>query len=490
MAKALVLPYNLEAERAVLGTMLLDAPAAAIGVSALTENDFSDVDKRNRPVFKAISELAARRMPVDPQTVYNELVTLKLDQEAEAPDYLYTLVNEVISPENMNHYVKIVRDHSILRELLLKMREIEEDYSSGTIADINDFVMGANNKIAEIANRRSSGEFQSAAQISVAVRENIEVMRAREHNGLTGVDTGYEKLNVYTKGWQKEELIIVAGRPSMGKTALALNFAVNAAIRTNQTVGFFSLEMSDITVMQRIISARSLVPGEHIQVGMLTKDELMKVNDAINEISRTKLYIDSTPNALLGDITAKATTLKARFPDLCLIVVDYMGIIRTNSKGKNYSREQEVSLISSSLKMLARQLHVPVIVVCQLNRQVDSNEGKRPGLSNLRESGSIEQDADMVLLLHRDDYYESQGTKRTRGYGQQQQQQEQPKPKKPTGPGDASVMNVNLAKNRNGKTGNITLIFSKAYSRFDDPTSEWEDEIAEIQRRQSGDLGD
>ena len=490
--KTLTLPYNLEAERAVLGTMLLDPASVAIGVSSLTENDFSDVDKRNRLVFHAISELYLRRFSVDPQTVYNEMVTLKIDQDAGGLDYLLALVNEVVSPENMNHYVKIVRDHAVLRELLTTMNQIQTEYATGSIPDINDFVMNANNQIAEIANKRSVGNFQSAEQIIVQVQEKIRTMQGQDRKNLTGVDTGYERLNLMTKGWQKDELIIVAGRPSTGKTALALNFAINAAIRTNKTVGFFSLEMGDVTIMQRILSARSCVPGEHIQTGMLTNDERMKINDAMNEVGKTKLYIDSTPNALLGDVTAKATTLKARFPDLCLIVVDYLGIIRTNSGGKSYSREQEVALISSSLKMLARQLHVPVIVVAQLNRQVDSNEGGVPRMSNLRESGSIEQDADMIILLHRTDY-EQQGRKKSRGNGfnpQQNQQQEPPKPKKPAGPGDISTMFVNLAKNRNGKTGTMHLVFSKAYSRFDDPTPEYEEELAEMERAQGADLGD
>ena len=490
MAKTFTLPYNLEAERAVLGTMLLDAPSVAIGIASLTEDSFSDVDKRNRPIFRAIQELYSRRLSVDAQTVYNELCTLKLEKEAEAPDYLLSLVSAVVAPENMNHYVKIVRDHAVLRELLTTMNQIQTEYATGGIPDINDFVMSANNKIAEIANKRSVGNFQSAEEVIVAVKEKIKTMAGKDRGDLTGVDTGYSRLNIMTKGWQKEELIIVAGRPSTGKTALALNFAINAAIRTNETVGFFSLEMSDVTIMQRILSARSCVPGEHIQTGMLTNDEKLKLNDAMNEVSKTKLYIDSTPNALLGDITAKATTLKARFPDLCLVVVDYMGIIRTTSGGKNYSREQEVALISSSLKMMARQLHVPVIVVCQLNRQVDSNEGAVPRMSNLRESGSIEQDADMIILLHRSDY-ETQGRKkRSSGFNNQQQQEEAPKPKAPSGPGDISTMHVNLAKNRNGKTGKIHLMFSKAYSRFDDPTPEYEEELFEMERRQGGELGD
>ncbi|MBO4540511.1 MAG: replicative DNA helicase [Bacilli bacterium] len=488
MAKSFTLPYNLEAERAVLGTMLLDAPSVAIGVASLTEESFSDVDKRHRLIFRAIQELYTRRLSVDPQTVYNELKSLKLEKDAEAPEYLFQLVNSVVAPENMNHYVKIVRDHAVLRDLLVTMNQIQTDYATGGIPDINDFVMNANNKIAEIANKRSVGNFQSAQEVIVQVREKINTMAGRDRGDLTGIDTGYSRLNLMTKGWQKEELIIVAGRPSTGKTALALNFAINAAIRTNQTVGFFSLEMSDVTIMQRILSARACVAGEHIQTGMLTNDEKLKLNDAMTEVAKTKLYIDSTPNALLGDITAKATTLKARFPDLCLIVVDYMGIIRTNSGGRNYSREQEVALISSSLKMLARQLHVPVIVVCQLNRQVDSNEGAVPRMSNLRESGSIEQDADMIILLHRSDY-ETQGRKKPRGFNPQQQE-EQPKPKAPSGPGDISTMHVNLAKNRNGKTGKIHLMFSKAYSRFDDPTPEYEEELAEMERRQGGDLGD
>jgi replicative DNA helicase len=222
---------------------------------------------------------------------------------------------------------------------------------------------------------------------------------------------------------------------------------------------------------------------------MLTTQERIKVRDALREISQTKLYIDDTPNSMLGDITAKATKLKAAHPDLGLIVIDYLGRIRMAGGGKMESRQQEVSIISGALKTLARTLHVPVIVVSQLNRAVESTESKKPMLSNLRESGSVEQDADIVLLLYRSDYYSPDQLKKKGGYnkdGNQQQEEEPKQEKKNLGPGDISVMEISVAKNRNGKTGELQLMFEKAYSRFCDPAPEYEEAYAKLRQQNGG----
>ncbi|MBP5091058.1 MAG: replicative DNA helicase [Bacilli bacterium] len=480
------LPSNVEAERACLGAAMVEVSALSIVMSSLDETTFSNVDPRNKLVFRAIRELAERKTTVDPATVHGELVSLKLDKEVGSPEYLLNLVDSVIDPDNVEHYVKIVRDQATLRELLLACKGIQEDYETTEIPDIGDFVMAANQRIATVADSRQVGDFKTAAQAAKELEIKLGEMQKPNSDGLTGITTGYKKLNLFTHGWQKEDMIIVAARPSVGKTALTMNLAFNAALYGKATVGFFSLEMNSTLIMQRLVASRACVSNDHIQTGMLTSAERIKVRDALREIASTKLYIDDTPNSMLGDITAKATKLKAAHPDLGLIVIDYLGRIRMAGGGRMESRQQEVSIISGALKTLARSLHVPVIVVSQLNRAVENSESKKPMLSNLRESGSVEQDADIVLLLYRSDYYSpDQLKKKSFGKGQDQPE-EKPEPKKETGPGDVSVMEISVAKNRNGKTGDLQLIFEKAFSRFSDPAPQFEEAMA-MQRMRNGD---
>lgn len=504
MAKVIALPSNVEAERAVLGALMMDPAALAIGVSSLTEDSFSEVDPRNRLVFRAIKELSDRHVPVDPQTVTDELINLKLDKDSGAPDYLMTLVDSSISPDNVDHYIKIVKQQAVLRNFLLTLKGIQDEYNSGGIADIDDFLMKANQEITTVTAARSVGDFKPAREVASAVSVKLQQASSASTDGVTGVPTGYRRLNRITHGWQKEDLIIVAARPSMGKTALAMNFAFNAASRGGVPVAFFSLEMNNTLIMERLIANRACVSNDSIQTGFLKTAERVKIASAIEEISKTQLYLDDTPNSMLGDIIAKATKLKAAHPDLGLIVIDYLGRIRTTTDGQVDSRQQEVSFISGSLKTMARQLHVPVIVVCQLNRNVEDTENKVPMLSNLRESGSIEQDADQVLLLYRSDYYTNLGQKANakkgwgsdrNKFGNQQQQAPAAPAVDPTAPkapefedksGNPSVMKILVAKNRNGQTGDFSLIFSKSYSRFDDPTEGFEEAYAAYEKQMGG----
>ncbi|MDO5330032.1 MAG: replicative DNA helicase [Bacillota bacterium] len=491
MAKTITLPSNVEAERACLGSMLLDAEAVAIGTSSLTEDSFSNVEPRNKLVFRAIASLSEKRSPVDPQTVHDELVNLKLDQEAGSPEYLMTCIDASVSPDNIDFYIKSVRDQASLRNLLLTMQEINDDYAENGVSDISDFIANASNKIQAVSSSRQVGDFKSAGEVAQAVVNKIESAKATEVRDVTGVDTGYSKINALTHGWQKEDLIIVAARPSMGKTALTMNFAMNAA-KSGKTVAFFSLEMSSMLIMQRMLANKASVSNDSIQTGHISELEKTKLASAVSQIQNMNLYIDDTANSKLGDIMAKATKLKAQHDDLALVVIDYLGRISTgdNSKNKNESREREVSIISGSLKTLARQLHVPVIVVCQLNRGAEQTESKRPMLSNLRESGSIEQDADLVLLLYRPDYYAGYGKKKKSNSpnpqpGSMEDMADESIKNTLKGEGDNSIMEVIVAKNRNGKTGSVNLIFEKAYSRFSNTSNEFDDSWANYMAKQS-----
>ena len=414
------------------------------------------------------------------------LINLKYDKAAGGNEYIYELVTAIINPDNVEYYIGMVQEQSVLRELLQKTDEIQKQYAKG-VANIGDFILRSNDAIAHIAGKRNVRNMRSAAEIANEVQENI-AKTAQNDRGILGVTTGYKRLDAMTLGWQPGNMIILAARPSVGKTALGMNFAFNAAQRNHVPVAFFSLEMSAQKIMERLIASRSYVSNEKIQTGRLNNHERAKVAGAIQEISNTEIYFDDTPNSRLGDIVAKSQKLKNQHPDLGLIVIDYLGRIRYFDNADASARQQEVSYISGELKTLARTLDVPVLVLCQLNRHAESNDNKVPELSNLRESGSIEQDADIVMLLYREDYYTSLGQKaKAKSWAKDKkgQGEEAPAPRpqmteaEKEKNGDMSEVKVNVAKNRNGQVGQLTLLFQKAYSRFDDPSPEFEAKIAE-----------
>lgn len=485
MPSFVALPSNVEAERVVLGSMLLSQEAAELALASLHKEDISGADERNVLIFEAISKLYENNMPIDPATVMNMLVNLKYEKASGGNEYLYELISGVINPDNVEYYINMVQEQSLLRELLLKTDEIQKRYAKG-VDNIGEFIVHSNDEIAHIAQKRNVKGMRSAAEVAKEVSDNLARSTA-DDRGMLGVSTGYRKLDQMTHGWQKGDMIILAARPSVGKTALGMNFAFNAAIRDHVPVAFFSLEMSAPKIMERLIASRSYVSNDKIQTGRLSNQDKVKVAGAIREISSTEIYFDDTPNSKLGDIVAKSQKLKNSHPNLGLIVIDYLGRIRYFDKADSSARQQEVSYISGELKTLARTLNVPVLVLCQLNRNTESNDNKVPGLSNLRESGSIEQDADIVMLLYREDYYTNLGqTAKSKSWAKDKkdQGQQQEAPKTPMTDeereknGDLSEVKVNVAKNRNGQVGTLTLFFQKSFSRFDDPSPEYEARIA------------
>ena len=478
----IALPSNLEAERSVLGSMLISPSAAEIGLDSLQPDDFSDADPRNRIIFTAMQELHAHHLPLDVQTLNDQLINSKLDQQAGGTPYLFQLLNTVISPEYIDTYIDMVHEQSVLRQLLLATNRIQEQYSKG-VSNIGDFILQSNDEITRIAQKRSVQGMKSAREVALAVREDIEKKSKSANKGLTGLTSGYNCLDAMTHGWQKGDLIILAARPSVGKTAFGMNLAYEAAIRGKVPVGFFSLEMGADKVMERLIASRSCVSNNDIQTGKLYGKDRVKVASAIEEISQTELFFDDTPNSKLGDLVAKATKLKATHPDLGLIVIDYLGRITYSDKLDMSARQQEVSYISGALKTLARQLKLPVICLSQLNRSVDNNPDKVPNLANLRESGAIEQDADIVMLMYRPDYYTATGQSIKTKYqlkaekqngGEPEPEAPQPTAEEKKANGDMSETKIIIAKNRNGQTGTITLLFQKAYSRFCEPSNEYQ----------------
>ncbi len=489
------LPNNKEAEKAVLGAMLLSPEAVVDGLGSLAVEELYEGNYANRAVFKAMRQLQDKHIPIDVQTVTEELINSKELDSVGGTDYLLELSQSAISLSNLEFYIKIIKDQAVIRNLLLTIREIDTEYQSEEIEDISDFVTQAEIKIKKVTEKRRISNFIASDELADRVRESINLQsKQASEDGVTGVNTGYTALNQFTHGFQKDNLIIMAARPGVGKTALALNIAFNASLKSNIPVAIFSLEMSADSLAKRLVANRACVDLDHITTGWLNKSERIAIEEAINTISRSTIFIDDTPGIKLYDIIAKSRKLKATQGDLGLIIVDYIGLITSSGK-KFESRQQEVSEISRNLKDLARELKVPVVAVSQLSREVEKRENKKPQLSDLRESGSIEQDADLVLLLYRQDYYENIGAKvvnkRPDKYGASESaegksKEEQKRALEALMPGDASTVEVIIAKNRNGKTGRVALHFFKSYGRFDNPTKEYEEALAKIEAQSDG----
>ncbi len=468
---------NVEAEQSVLGAMLMSHEAASYGLGSLTVDSFSNLEPRNRLVFQAMVDLSEQGKPIDVQLVIDRLINAKTYDEAGGTDYIDVLIESRINPDNVDHYVKIIRDQHLLRQFLMKMDEIENDFAEGSYEDVGAFLSRSSDALVEIAAKRQVGEFIDAATVAEIVRNQIDQESRYANRYLTGIDTGYTRLNKITHGWQKGSLVILAARPSVGKTALAINFAYNAATyRQGGSVAFFSCEMDNSSIMKRLLSAVSNVESDRIQTGNLDAKDREKVAAGIELIKKTNIYFDDTPNALIGDLVAKAKKLKAAHEDLGLIVIDYLNILSTAEKYE--SKNVEIGKITKDLKELARTLKLPVICLAQINRKADDNSDGRPSLANLKDSGNIEQDADLVLILSRSDYGRKKKDPTPGSYMDNLNQQLEANRKAGKDRASMSIANLEIAKNRNGPTGDVTLIFSKSFSRFDNPSLEMEKEIA------------
>lgn len=485
-----LLPSNVEAERTALSCILLSPDAATVALSSLEPSDFSGVDPRNPIIFEAMLALYRAHRPIDVNTLIDELIAQKKDQ-AVPTSYLYELINAFVMPENVDYYIEMVHEQAVLRELLLKMKDIQEAYAKG-VPNIGDFILESNDSLTRIAQKRTVQGMRQAGEIATIVSNKLAEKSKTDSRGLIGVPSGYKKLDQMTHGWQKGDLIILAARPSVGKTALGMNFVYNAALYGKVPVAFFSLEMSAEKVMERLIASRSSVRGDDIQTGQhIYGQDIVKINSAVKEISEKEIYIDDTPNSKLGDIVSKSVKLKSQHPDLGLIVIDYLGKIRISDKASLEARQQEVSLVCGELKNLARRLNVPVICLAQLNRDVEKTESKVPTLSHLRESGSIEQDADIVMLLHRPDYYtalgQSASLKKKKVEQSEEEQEEKPKQDKVK---EVQEVEVYVAKNRNGSCGKVNLIFELPFSRFNQPSTDYEEKSAKIRSGNFEGFGD
>ena len=492
------LPFNEDAERVVLGSAMLKQDYCLDVLNSLEEGDF--FLGKHQLIYRAISELAFRNVDVDVLTVAEELQNLKELENIGGAKYLADCTNTVVASSTLNHYIQIVQDNAVLRQMLSAIRDVDRQYKEEEIENINDFILNSENRFKDSISRRHISQFVTAGEIAPKLQENLEKLQdSQADSDVIGISTGYERINQITQGFKGGEMIIVAARPSVGKTALCLNFAYRIATRSKKAVAIFSLEMSKEQLFNRLVAIASCISAKDINSGRIkTAADRLKVNNGIKELANSKIYIDDTPSIKLNDIIAKATKLQAHEPDLGLIVVDYLGLVSIASKGKGPdSRQEEVRRISLALKALARDLNIPVIAVSQLSRAVEQRDTKRPMMSDLRDSGNIEQDADIVMLLYRGDYYDSAKgknavTEAANKKGSQLSDRDKfelarAQKEKELGneiPGNASYTEVIIAKNRSGQTGTARLFFYKDYVRFDQPSPEWEQAMNDIAEEQ------
>lgn len=429
-------PQDMAAEQSVLGSMLISKDAIADVSEALRGVDF--YRPSHETIFDAIIDLYGRGEPVDMVTVAAELQRRGELQRIGGAPYLHTLSANVPIAANAGYYAEIVREKAILRRLVDAGTKIVQIGYAGE-GQVDDIVDEAQAEVYKVTDKRASEDYAPLSDIMDGVLDEIEAISNREA-GIYGVPTGFADFDDLTNGFHGGQMIIVAARPAMGKSTLALDFCRAASIHNNLASVFFSLEMTRSEITMRLLSAEAKVPLNHIRNGNMTDDDWAKLARKMGEVSSAPMFIDDSPNMTMMEIRAKARRLRQRH-DLRLIVIDYLQLMTSGKKVE--SRQLEVSEFSRQIKLLAKELEVPVIALSQLNRGPEQRADKRPMVSDLRESGSIEQDADMVVLLHRDDVYEKESTR----------------------PGEADLI---VAKHRNGPTRDITVAFQGHYSRFVD----------------------
>lgn len=428
-------PQNIEAEQAVLGAILLESAALITVMELLRPEDF--YREAHRQIYEAMIELNESNQPIDLITLTTRLEEKQLLSEVGGVPYLTQLAAAVPTAANVQYYAKIVEEKAMLRKLIRTATEIVTNGYSGT-EDVQDLLSEAERRILEISNRTLSSGFVPIRDVLMEVFERVEMLY-NQKGQITGIPSGFPDLDRMTSGFQRSDLIIVAARPSVGKTAFALNIAQNVAVRAKETVAIFSLEMSAAQLVQRMICAEANVDAGRLRNGNLEGDDWEKLTMAIGTLSEAEIYIDDTPGLTVAEIRAKCRRLKKE-KGLGMIVIDYLQLI--SGRGKpGESRQQEVSEISRTLKQIARELEVPVIALSQLSRGVEQRQDKRPLMSDLRESGSIEQDADIVAFLYRDDYYDKETEKK-------------------------NIIEIIIAKQRNGPVGTVELVFLKNFNKF------------------------
>jgi replicative DNA helicase len=452
-------PHNLDAERSALGGVLVKPSAFDEMATTLTADDF--LLPAHRDIFEAMLELDKRRTPIDVISLGDELKNRgALARLENGQAYLIELANAVPTAENIGHYARLVQEKSTLRRLIAACAEIQSR-AYGEFGDYEQFLDDAERMVFQVAQKNRKENAQPIGELMSEVLETIDA-RARESKSVTGVPTGFTKLDEITAGLQPENLIIVAARPGVGKTSWALNVASHAALNHKIPILIFSLEMSKHELIERLLAGEARIDSNRMRRGMIEYSEWKnKIYPAGNRISQAPILIDDSPGVNILELRAKARRFRSDprfFPAQKegsarphgLVVIDYLQLAHGMGGRKDESREREIAEISRGLKGLAKELHIPIIAVSQLNRSVEKREDKTPQLSDLRESGAIEQDADIILFIHRDEMYNPD----------------------PTGKGKALLK---IGKNRAGPTGEVDLTFIREYTRFENYAAEDEE---------------
>jgi replicative DNA helicase len=431
-------PHSIEAEQAVLGGLMLDATAWDQVADRVRAEDFYRND--HRLIFEAVAGLIERNQPCDAVTLSEHLESKALLDQVGGLGYLGTIARDTPTAANVRAYADIVRERAILRQLISAGDRIARSALEPEGREAREIVDDAERAVFEIAEQGSRGRagFVSVKSLLPQVVDRIDQLYQSEGK-MTGVATGFKQLDDMTSGLQPGDLIIVAGRPSMGKTTLAVNIAENAALGSGKSAAIFSMEMSAEALTMRMISSLGRINQGHLRSGRLSQDDWPRIDSAMTQLSNAKLYVDETPSLTPTELRARARRLK-RERGLDLIVVDYLQLMQVTGTKEN--RATEISEISRNLKALAKELHVPVIALSQLNRGVEQRTEKKPVMSDLRESGALEQDADVILLIYREEVYEPNTTRK-------------------------GIADIIIAKQRNGPTGDVQLTFLGQYTKFE-----------------------
>ena len=429
-------PHDIEAEQAILGCMLTDKDAVVSAIEVLKEESFYRED--NRAIFAAIYSLYAKSEPVDIITVKAELVETGNFERVGGLEYLASLPERVPTTANVDKYIKIVEEKAALRELITTSNELVALGYDET-EDVDNIMDMAERKVFDLASKKNTKGYSPLRDVLVESFDKIEKLYNNK-GAFSGTPTGFYDFDRITSGLHGSELIILAARPAMGKSAFAINIATNVAVKAKVPVAIFNLEMAKEQVANRILSSEAMVDSNKIRTGQLEDDDWTKLATTLGKLSEAPIYIDDTAGISIMEIRAKCRKLKLE-KNIGLVVIDYLQLVQPTGR-KNGTREQEISEISRSLKILAKELDIPVIALAQLSRSVEKREDKRPMLSDLRESGSIEQDADIVMFIHRDDYYNDESERK-------------------------NVAEIILAKHRAGSTGTVDLAWFPNFTKFE-----------------------
>lgn len=428
-------PHNHEAEQSVIGAIFLEPQALITASEILIPEDFYRT--AHQKIFQTMLTLSDQGKAIDVVTIAEELSAKKEIEDVGGLAYITELANAVPTAANIAHYAKIVEEKALLRRLIRVATKIVDDGYSGE-DEVETLLSEAEKNVLEVAKRKNAGDFKHVKDVLVETFDNIEQLVNRDGD-ITGIASGFTDLDRMTAGFQRNDLIIVAARPSVGKTAFALNVAQSIAVKERENVAIFSLEMGAEQLVMRMLCAEGNIDAQVLRTGSLEDPDWEKLMMAMGSLSNAGIFIDDTPGVRINEIRAKCRRLKQEH-GLGMVLIDYLQLIQGSGRpGEN--RQQEVSEISRTLKGLARELQVPVIALSQLSRGVEQRQDKRPMMSDLRESGSIEQDADIVAFLYRDDYYDKESESK-------------------------NMIEIIIAKQRNGPTGTVTLAFRKEYNKF------------------------